>query len=314
MAHTFLKADQIVSAGLGVLEREIVLPRLIATDAQQHFSASSPLNDTVSIRVDGRTKARDYEWRTRSAAIQVDDLNEFKVDVKLDTHVTSAVELTDEQMTLDITDFTAQVSFPQMRAVAERLEDKIAAGIAGADYGDNEIAITGSFYDSLIEARRILNSHHVPQQGRILIVGSSVEAEALKEDQFKNAGQAGDNSALRTATLGTVAGFQVVICNSIDPDEAYAYHPSAFQGVWRAPVVPRGVAAGATASHAGLSMRWIQDYDSDYLRDRSIYSSFFGFSVVEDPEDYSDSGSEKSLKRAVKLSLGADEPVDPEDP
>lgn len=48
MANTILKAEQILSAGLGVLERDVVLPGIIASDASRHFSSRSPKNDTVS--------------------------------------------------------------------------------------------------------------------------------------------------------------------------------------------------------------------------------------------------------------------------
>ena len=53
MANTILKANQIVASGLGVLEREIVLPRLVASDANVYFSQRSPSNDTVSLRIPG---------------------------------------------------------------------------------------------------------------------------------------------------------------------------------------------------------------------------------------------------------------------
>ncbi|AOD23815.1 hypothetical protein IM25_21370 [Rhodococcus sp. p52] len=309
MANTILKAAQIVASGLGVLEREIVLPRLIASDANVYFSQRSPANDTVSLRIAGRTVARDYGWRNdRSTAIQVDDLNEFKVDVKLDTHIYNAIGLTDEELTLDIEDFTNQVLLPQTRAVAERLEGKIADKISDATYPAGsviDIATSGGFYNSLVDGRKVLNDNNVPVAGRICLVGTGVEQVVLKDDQFKKFDQAGDQSALRDATIGRVAGFTVVTSNSIPEDEAYVFHPSAFQAVYRAPQVPRGVAFGEAQSYAGLAMRWIQDYDSDYLRDRSVLSTFFGISVVEDPDDYTDADSTKSLKRAVKLTLDA---------
>lgn len=304
MANTILKANQIVASGLGVLEREIVLPRLVASDANVYFSQRSPSNDTVSLRIPGRTVARDYAWRNnRATPIVVDDLTEFKIDVKLDTHIYNAIELTDEELTLDIEDWTNQVSLPQARSIAERLEDKIAAKMSGETYAGGVIEIGTAFHTAAVEARRRLNVAHVPQAGRIMVVGTSVEQSILNEDQFKKYDQAGDASALREATIGRVAGFTVVVSNSIDPDEAFAYHPSAFQAVYRAPQVPAGVAFGQAQSYAGLAMRWIRDYDAAFLRDRSVFSTFFGISTVKDPDDYTDPASTVSLRRAVKLAL-----------
>ncbi|MDV6248185.1 P22 phage major capsid protein family protein, partial [Rhodococcus opacus] len=133
----------------------------------------------VSLRIAGRTVARDYGWRNdRSTAIQVDDLNEFKVDVKLDTHIYNAIGLTDEELTLDIEDFTNQVLLPQTRAVAERLEGKIADKISGAAYPTGsviDIATSGGFYNALVDGRKVLNDNNVPVAGRVCLVGTGVE-------------------------------------------------------------------------------------------------------------------------------------------
>lgn len=308
MANTILKPGQIVSAGLGVLERQIVLPGLISSDASQYFSAQSPQNDTVSIRVDGRTVARDFQWRGAGAGdstVTMSDLNEFKVDVKLDTHPYNAVQLTDYELTLDIRDFTQQVIVPQTRAVAERIEDKIAGVISGATYStEGQVSIeNGKFYEAAVDARKVLNDNNVPQDGRVFIVGTNVEAEILKSDQFKHANLSGDSTALRNATIGSVAGFQVVVCNSIGADEAYAYHRSAFQAAYRVPQAALGGVDTASGSYAGIALRWLKDYDSSKLTNRSIFDTFFGVNVVEDPDDYTDPESTTSLKRAVKLTL-----------
>jgi hypothetical protein len=304
MANTILKAEQIVAGGLGVLERELVLPRLVSSDASVYFSGRSPKNDTVSLRIPGRTVAKEYPWRNnRATDIELSDLNEFKIDVKLDTHVYNAIGLTDEELTLDIDDYTNQVTQPQIRSIAEHLEDKIGSHIEGAAYTTPITIADGGFYDALVEARAQLNGNKVPLSDRILIVGTDVESAVLKDDQFKKFDQAGDNSALREASIGRVAGFNVIVCQSIAPGAAYAYHRSAFQAVYRAPQVPAGVAFGQAQSYNGLAMRWIRDYDSNKLQDRSVFSTFFGISTVVDPDDYTDPASPKTLKRAVKLAL-----------
>ena len=305
MANTILKAEQILSAGLGVLERDVVLPSIVASDASQHFSSRSPKNDTVSIRVAGRTVAKDKPWRDKTAAIEISDLNEFQVDVKLDQHPYNAIELTDEELTLDIDQFTEQVVLPQTRSVAERLEDKIASKITSASYPLNSlIAIGSDFYAAAVKARKELNDYHVPQTDRVFLVGTAVEASILLSDQFRKADQAGDANALRNATIGSVAGFQIVVSNSIHPQEAFAFHRSAFQAVYRVPASPLGGVDTASGSYAGIALRWVRDYDSTHMVNRSVFDTFFGINVVTDPDDYADPNSTFSLKRAVKLTLG----------
>lgn len=305
MANTILKAEQILSAGLGVLERDVVLPGIVASDASQHFSARSPKNDTVSIRVNGRTTAKDKAWRDKTAAIEISDLNEFKVDVKLDTHPYNAIELTDEELSLDIDEFTGQVIEPQTRAVVERLEDKIATKISTASYPiDSLIAIGSDFYAAAVKARKELNDYNVPRDGRTFLVGTAVEEAVLLSDQFRKFDQSGDANALREATIGRVAGFDIVVSNSIHPQEAYAFHRSAFQAVYRVPATPLGGVTTASGSYAGVALRWVRDYDSTHMVNRSTFDTFFGINVVTDPDDYEDPESTFSLKRAVKLTLG----------
>lgn len=310
MANTILKAGQIVQAGLAVLERDIVLPGLVESSASRHFSGRSPANDTVSIRVSGRTVAKDYAWRDHSSAIELSDLNEFKVDVKLDTHPYNAVALTDEELTLDLFDFTEQVIVPQTRAVAERIEDKVAAAITSATYpaGSNIAITTGTdgldFHAAAVDARKVLNDYHVPVQGRVLLVGTGIEAGILKSAQFRKVDQSGDANALRSATIGNVAGMPVVVSQAIAPNEAFVFHRSAFQQVYRVPATPLGGVDTASGSYGGVALRWLRDYDSSHLTNRSIFDTFFGISVIEDPDDYTNPSSTLSLKRAVKLTFG----------
>src|SRR5687767_4752387 len=130
MANTFLKSEKILRSALSLLQREIVLPRLVWRFGKPDYDGAK--DDTITVRVPAVLTARDYEWRTRNNAIVMDDLTETGVDVTLDTHPYSAVAVTDEQLTLDIVNFGTQVLQPQVRAVGERLENLIATTLGGA--------------------------------------------------------------------------------------------------------------------------------------------------------------------------------------
>lgn len=288
MANVFLKAEQIAAQALGLLQREIVLPRLITARPIEDFRGAK--NDTVTIRVPAVLTARDYEWRTRTAPIVVDDIVETSVPLVLDTHLYHAGALTDEQMLLDIGNFGMQVLQPQMRAVAERMENKIAAGMAAAPI-TNEIAYTLATdkpRDLAVDARKILNDNNVPMEGRVLLLGSGIEAQFLKDDHLTKVDESGSNGALREAVIGRLAGFTVVLSNAIAENVGYAFHRTAFAHTMAAPAVPDGVSFGSRQSYQGLAMRWIKDYDTAYLRDRSVPSAFFGFSSVNDGPDTAD--------------------------
>jgi hypothetical protein len=227
VANAFLKAEKIVSQGLGLLQRELILPRLVTRYGVADFAGAK--NDTINIRIPSLLAGREYEWRTRTAPITVDELDETSIPIELNKHVYSAVGITDEELTLDITSWGDQVARPQIR---------------------------------------------------------DVEEAALQSPHLIKVDQAGNSDALRDAIIGRIAGFTVLgNVNSVPADFAVAFHPTAFALGNVAPVVPDGATAGATLVFDSLAMRWIRDYDSDYLRDRSVYSAFAGAASVEDGRD-----------------------------
>lgn len=289
MANDFLRPEVITAAGLGMLRRELILPRLVKRLAAADFVGAK--DDTVNIRIPARVAARNYEWRTRTAAIIVDELEELSIPVALTDHVYSAVGVTDEELTLDIASFATQVLAPQVLGVAEKLESIIAAIMVAGDYVATPIAYTPAagesrFYEAAVDARKALNDLFVPSSNRFIVLGSTVEAAALKEEPFKRVDQSGNSDALREAIIGRVAGFTVIgNVQSLPADFAIAFHESAFGFANVAPAVPAGVAFGSGQTFEGFAMRWIRDYDSAFLRDRSVVSSFAGAQSVDDARD-----------------------------
>lgn len=284
MANVFLKADKILATALALLQREIILPKLVTRLGLADFEGAK--DDSVTIRVPAILDAREYEWRTRGAAIVVDDVVEKSVTVALSKHPYSAVAVTDEQLTLDITSFAKQILAPQVRGVAEKLESYIAAALADAPITAAQTVTfttaTGSGYDTAIDVRTILNKNNVPMADRVLVLGADIEAAWLKDDKMSDVDKSGSSTALRDAILGRIGGFLTVVSNAIPPTVGYAFHKSAIVLGNVAPIVPEGVTAGASESSDGLAMRWIRDYDPNYLRDRSVVSSFAGTGSVNE--------------------------------
>lgn len=321
MASTFIKAERIASQALGLLEREIVLPALVWRNAGGDFRGAA--GDTITMRVPARTTARTRPLRPPASGagartvgsegtgiITMDDLVETAVDVTLDTAVYSAVPIGDEQLTLDITDFGEQVAEPQVRAIAEGVENALVAEMTGATYATtlyfDPANTTGAEpYDVLVDARVALNKANVPMNERFLVVGSDFEGILLKSDELHQADKAGSDSALRDATIGRIAGFsQVVVSNALPSDVGFAFHRSAFVLNMQAPAVPNGATYGASRAAFGLSMRWIMDYDLRNVQDRSMFDVYIGTNIVADGPDSADADTAPDFVRAVKLQLG----------
>ncbi len=306
MANEFLKAEKFASVAVTMLERELVLGRLVWTNHGIDFSGAK--GDAVTLRIPARTTAREYDWRNdRSATITTDSLVEDSVNVNLNHDIYSAVAVTDEELTLDVESFGAQILDPQVRAVATDIDMRIASMIESAPYPTDATGTVtveaGATWDGVVEARRLLNVNEVPNSNRVLLVGSNFEAALLKDDKFTDVDRSGSSSALRDATLGRLGGFTIVTSTAINPDSAYAFVPSAFLVATRAPAIPAGAPYGAGASFAGYAMRWVRDYESQRLQDRSVVSTFAGFNIMLDQVAPGNTSDPKVLKRAVKLEL-----------
>lgn len=302
MANTFLKAEKIAATALGLLQREIVLPGLVWRDAGGSFRGAA--GDTITMRVPARATARTRPLRQDrptdgSGIIQMDTLAETAVDVTLDEAVYNAVPITDEELTLDITEFGSRVLSPQVRAVAEGLENKLADEMTGATYATTLSVDTSDPYNTFVDARKALNDADVPVGQRVAVVGSAIEAAILKSKHLKHADTAGSDSALRDAEIGRFAGLPTIYTsNALPEDFGVIFHRSAFVLNIQAPAIPEGVTYGSSQSYQGLAMRWIRDYDFLNVQDRSLVDSYVGTNIVAD-------GPNGEFVRAVKLTLGS---------
>ncbi|MGH8878193.1 MAG: P22 phage major capsid protein family protein [Stackebrandtia sp.] len=306
MANHFLKPTVIAQTALALLQREIVLPSLVWRDAAPSYDGA--FGDTVSLRVPGRAKARRMHWRERAEPIVTDDIRETKVDVSLDTHVYHATRITDEELTLDIADFGAQILTPQVRAIAEDLEDQVATEMIHAPYETVLSLDTDRPEDTLADARTALNAENVSFDSRFAVLGSDVENVFWKSDRLVRVDTSGSDSVLRHADIGTLSGFTIYSSNALPADTAIVFQRSAFVLGVRAPIVPDGASYGQSQSYANLAMRWLRDYDAPYLRDRSVVSTFSGTQYVPDVPKDTPAGEvpatdPKQFVRAVKIVL-----------
>ncbi|MEU7636558.1 P22 phage major capsid protein family protein [Streptomyces sp. NPDC039016] len=297
MANSFLKSEKIAAMALGLLEWEMILSRLVWTNGGFDFTGAK--NDTVTIRIPATTTAREYEWRNdRSSDIVLDELAEDYTTVQLNKDIYSAIAVTDEELTLDIRDFGSQVLQPQVNAVAKAIDTGVASMIEGANYANTVTVDEADPWLGIVDARATLNKANVPTEGRTILMGADVETALLKSGRINDVSKSGSDSALRSATLGRLAGFDLVVSNAISPRAAYAFVPSAFVLATRAPAIPAGVTSGSSQSYNGLSMRWVRDYDAAKLRDRSILNVYAGYNVMTDKV-----GNAKKLVRAVRLDM-----------
>jgi hypothetical protein len=288
VANEYQKAQQFAATALGLLEREIVLPALTWRDFGREFVGAA--GDTVSIRVPARTTSRSRTLRgTRTAAsegtgiIQMDELTEQKIDVTLDEAIYSAVPTTDEEERLDIRSYAEQILTPQVRAVAEGLENKLAAEMIGATYATTLTLDTVDPFNTAVDARIAMNKQNVPLNDRIIVIGADMEAPFLKSEHLNRVDASGTDSALRDAIIGRLAGFNtIVVSNALPANVGFAFHRTAYVLSLIAPRVPDGASFGAAQAFNGMGMRWLKDYDFRNAQDRSMVDTYAGTNIVSD--------------------------------
>lgn len=292
MANEFIKPEVVVGAVLAALQREIVLPQLIWMDPAGDFKGAK--NDTLTLSIPAVTSARKRTMRSGTTRTR-DSLAEGKVAVVLDTNLYKDVEVSDEEMTLDIQDFGRQMLQPIVSAMVQGWEEEIADLMTGATY-ENSVTWDGNDpHGVLVDAGVFLDSAYAPASGRFCVLGTNLAADAVKSDQLRRADSAGTAAAtaLQDAQIPPVGGFSRVYKSAaLPPDKGYAFHRTAYAGASKVPIVPQGVTWGTSMGSNGFSMRAIRDWDSsaDGWVDILGFDAFVGTNVVEDHGEFGTDG------------------------
>jgi hypothetical protein len=205
-----------------------------------------------------------------------------------------------------------------MVGIAQKITDLCAALMQNSIYQYEIDYVYGGdpVTQIAIEARRLLNAGNVPQAGRSLALGGSLEAEFLSSQKFINQSQSGTTATLRDGSIGRVMGFDVFPASELDPDEGYAYHQTAYVLSNRAPVVPSGAPFGSSQAYQGYALRLVRVLDSDTIEDILAMDSWVGLNAVTDvgsvdgdvftpAEDPDDSGASELFVRAVKITAAS---------
>lgn len=290
-----LTASSISSLALELLTRSLVLPRTVARPPGSEFSG--PNGATITVRV---RQAREAKIQSSPGApISYEGIDEKAVHVTL-SHLYDATRLTDEDLTLNLESFGAQVLAPQVDSVARAAEDELAAVMNNLDTdmpvdpSDAEAVET-----AILEAREQLTRAGCPAGGRWLAVSPEFATPILSLDKFSRVDASGSPSALRDAVIGRVYGLTCVESAALDPGTALAYHESGFAFANRAPAIPSGAADAAIANRDGIALRALRDFDPGILSDVSVISTFAGAAVVWDDGDGLDGLAQRP--RVIKL-------------
>lgn len=272
-----LTSQGISRVAIALLNRQLVLPRTVTMVPGGEFAGSN--GDTITIRVPQPGSARTQS--SAGDALTADDVTEIPVDVSL-SHLYHLKNISDQELSLELEDFSRQIGRIQVDAVATGAEDELATAMNGlsADYSFANSASDSDTEDQILQAREDLSSNNAPNGDRYFAVSPDIATRVLNVDKFVQVDQSGSDQALRNAVIGRLYGFTFIESNALDAGEAVAYHRSGFAMANRTPVRPRGVSESSTASAGGIGLRHIFQYDASTAQDQSLVSTFAGAAAV----------------------------------
>jgi hypothetical protein len=294
-----------------LLEQELVVPAVFRREGIDQFRGAE--DDTINVTVEGVVPFRTYGWRNdRSTELQFDTYKERKVAVTFGGDLYSALKLTDEQAEMDL-DGWGKLVQKQTRAIGRGLEFHATQHLLDAPYAVTLGVPSTALRKGLIRSRATLRALHAPAGVQTILCGVNWESALLSDESLNLASAVGESeavSALREATLGRRYGFNFVVAEELPANDAIALTDSAFVFATGAPSVPQSVPFGASASHEGVALRWIRDYDSTRTQDRSIVNTYYGYRSVTDVLVGRDEttgqafvGEHEHMVRAIRLRL-----------
>jgi len=294
VANIFTKGEKLAATALALLKKNIKAPGLFTTKYGVADFAGAE-GDTIGIKRPAVLVARKKEWRGDDKIV-IDKLVNTKIQMTLDQHLYSAVQLSPEEETLDEVNYVRDVQAPQVAAVAEAVAAAVVTALTGATFV-NSVKFNPNSADVMesdprkvaIRARKLFQKAHVPATGRYWLVGADISEAIASHDKLLEVDTSGLPEALREGVVGRLGGFTIVELDELDPTASFFVHESAIAWAVVAPVVPNGVAkGGGVAAGNGLAVTQLWDYDSDYLKDRSVVHAFAGATPVQDPKTNAD--------------------------
>lgn len=304
-AHSFTAPDAVATANVLTRDR-LSLVRTLSRSFESNFGGGK--GATIDVRVPALLMARRRDLHSTDPVVLDSIVQGDTFPLSLSTHVYSAVRLDDADLTLDITNFGTQVLAPQATAVAEDVERVALAVMQGVALNTTIRYSATEPVKTFTAARKALRDLGLPADGLYAAVGTGVYANLLDAGLITEADKSGSDAALRNANVGRVRGFNVVESNALAEGEIIFYNSASFHVAVVAPIVPAGVAFGAAQASNGFAMRWIRDYDSNTLADRSVVSTFVGAGIV--PVYVNDgAGNIVQVTPAIRLLTTDAEPV-----
>jgi P22 coat protein - gene protein 5 len=264
----------IARVGLATLYNTTVMAGLVWRDFDPDFSGKQ--GDTITIRRPAVFEAKDFN---RATGIELQDIDEDGVPLKLDHLADVSFPVTSEELTLNIDDFSTRLLTPAMEAIVQKVDAALAEAAVDAAEGPGgggTATMDTKASDVMIEAREKLTVNKLPATGRFGVLSPQGTSKALNDPLFVEADKSGSTDALREASIGRVFGIDTYESQvfgtgpgDVGSADGVAFHRTAVTLASRALQAPMGVGDGQVSveSYRGLTLRVVMSYDQKYKQD-----------------------------------------------
>jgi P22 coat protein - gene protein 5 len=289
MTNTFITPSVIAARGIATLYNSTVLAAIVSQDFNADFNGK--VGDTITIRKPATFSAATFNTTVRTTTWQ--DATEDSMPLTLDTIKHVPFHVTDEQMTLEISDFQAQLLTPAMEALAQAVDGDLAEKLVdvaeGAGGGGKATVSGGDATNAFIDARTKLSRNKMPVMDRYSVLSPEGWGSTLKSARIIEVDKSASTDALRNSVIGRIVGFetyesQVFGFGAGDRGKAdgVAFHKSAVILAIRPLNKPRGVPAenAAVENYKGLSLRVIYSYDEEAKQDQVVIDVMYGMAAA----------------------------------
>ena len=260
MANTFLTIDMIAKEALMILRKNAVMAGLVHRDYSKEYVAG--VGDTITIRKPATFIVKDF---VESTGITVQDATESKQTVKMDKFYDVSFAVTSKDLTMNISDFSAQLLVPAMMAFRDKIDAEIIKVAESATHTVTHAEGLIAPAD-VISARKLLNDGATPLSMRSLVVGTQAEADLLSSELFVSAEKVGNTEGLKEASLGRKFGFDTYVDQNVGK-KSLAFHKNALAFVTRPLALPQGNKESAIVNYDGFGLRVVKDYDINKKKD-----------------------------------------------
>ena len=275
MANTFLTIDMIAKEALMILRKNAVMAGLVHRDYSKEFVAG--VGDTITIRKPATFVVKDF---VESTGITVQDATEDKKTVKMDKFYDVSFAVTSKDLTMSISDFSAQLLVPAMMAFRDKIDAEI---IKVAETATHTVTHAEGLIApaDVISARKLLNDGATPLSMRSLVVGTQAEADLLSSELFVSAEKVGSTEGLKEASLGRKFGFDTYVDQNVGK-KSLAFHKNALAFVTRPLALPQGNKESAIVNYDSFGLRVVRDYDINKKKDIISIDMVCGVALLND--------------------------------